>query len=332
MKTFLEARFGTDDLIEIRAIRAGHIRRFWTTLAGLASVMPELQQLNANGWDIYVGVNPRSGRRSDELGVSKLVALHVDVDLQEPSTKTGDTDCSAIENPSSKGIAARIGTEGFVLPECFFEAEPRMEASPLPAPSMTVDSGHGRHLYWILQAPVVVSDANREQLKRINRGLALAVGGDAACSDLGRILRVPGLSNHKQLPPAEVRLLSSTGLRYTVEDLEPFAAKIATRSVAVGLPLPSSIPPVSPELEQRFKAVRRSNGEISRSWRGEIGDGSSDSRFVLVKKLREAGFTPEEILAIVCSRRWFNCRTKRVRPAGSVLRDTTRLIAKNHAE
>ena len=71
---------------------------------------------------------------------------------------------------------------------------------------------------------------------------------------------------------------------------------------------------------------------ITRAWRGEIGDGSSDSRYVLVRKLRLAGFGDEDIAAIVCSRRWFNRYQKRARPPADVRRDVERLLAKGQPQ
>ena len=92
----------------------------------------------------------------------------------------------------------------------------------LPPPSIVVDSGHGRHLYWLVREPVEVTPENRPLFKAVNRGLALAVGGDPACCDLARILRLPGFLNWK-LPAAEVRVLDVNERRYSLAELQPFA-------------------------------------------------------------------------------------------------------------
>jgi hypothetical protein len=175
--------------------------------------------------------------------------------------------------------------------------------SVVPVPSVTVDSGHGLHFYWILEKSLIVTDANRERLKAINRGLALACGGDAACCDVTRILRIPGFHNHKSNPPIEVRLLSSTGPRYPIGVFESFAVGQSLPGAGLSASSPPSNGPVSEELDRRYRRLWGRNPEIKRGWRGEIGDGSSDSRYVLVKHLRAHGFTDDEILAVVLSRR-----------------------------
>ena len=77
------------------------------------------------------------------------------------------------------------------------------------------------------------------------------------------------------------------------------------------------------ELEARFNAAHHADrsGDITRAWRGEIGGGSSDSRYVRVRHLLQAGFSAEEIVAIVCACRWYNIRAsasaRRVRSAGT---------------
>ena len=87
---------------------------------------------------------------------------------------------------------------------------------------------------------------------------------------------------------------------------------------------------MTPELGARFNAARRADcsGDLTRAWREEIGNGSSDSRYVLVKHLRALGFTPEEIVSIISSRRWWNCYAGRVRPPDEVYRDVLGLLAK----
>ena len=57
-----------------------------------------------------------------------------------------------------------------------------------------------------------------------------------------------------------------------------------------------------PELEARFHAARRADrsGDLTRAWRAEIGDGSSDSRYVLVKHLWAPGFTGRSLRRVLC--------------------------------
>jgi len=60
-----------------------------------------------------------------------------------------------------------------------------------------VDSGGGYQPYWLLREPVELNQETIARLEGINRGLALALGGDAAATDASRILRLPGTFNLK---------------------------------------------------------------------------------------------------------------------------------------
>ena len=296
MTGFLDTLFAHDDLVEIRGLKRipERCRRWWIPPADYPHVEPTLRGLNGTDWEMYFGVNARTDRASTEDAVKTVRVFYADVDA--PSRVPG----SAGKNP----------TEGTV-----------------PPPTVVVDSGHGQHLYWVLREPVEVTPENRPLLKAVNRGLALAVGGDPVCCDLARILRLPSFTNWKA-PAAEVRLLQLTDRRYDLATLQRLAViKHDARPAAASL---SGIPPVTPQLEARFHAARRADrsGDLTKAWRGEIGDGSSDSRYVLVKGLLVRRFMPEEITAIVCSRRWYNRRSRRVRPPEDVFRDVLGLLAK----
>ena len=297
---FLTALSLPGGLVEIRALnRTGgegsHVRRWWIPPAHYPLLERTLRVLNGNDWSIFFGVNPRTGRASGEDAVRCLRTFHADVD-----GNSGGLGGSAANTP---------------------------QVRTAPPPSIVVDSGHGRHLYWVLAESVAVTDGNRALLKAINRGLALTVDGDPACCDLARILRLPGYINHKP-PAAEVRLLELTDRRYDLAELESFAVfRPDAANVAILL---DGIPSMTPELEARFHTARHADrsGDLTRAWRGEIGDGSSDSRYVLVRYLLHAGFSAGEIVAIVCSRRWYNIKARRVRPPAEVLHDAFRLLAK----
>jgi hypothetical protein len=288
MNTYLE-RFKAEQLIELRLIRGHEVRRGWLRSEHWTPAVEEtLRQRNAEGFSIFASVNPRSRKAGGESSVTEVVAFHADVDNGARS---------ACKDP---------------------------QGGEAPSPSLTVNSGHGKHLYWYLAEPIAVTDDNRAQLKAINRGLALAVGGDPACCDLSRILRVPGFTNHK--PPASpVNIIEATEARYQLEDLLPFAVENGTGQVS-SLDIPLIALP--DERKREFYAIRERTPDMSRAWRGEIGDGSSDSRFVLARLLLESGFTPAETLAVVCSRKWWNRYTKRHRTASEVEADARRIIAK----
>lgn len=72
---------------------------------------------------------------------------------------------------------------------------------PVP-PSVIVDSGHGHHVYWLLKDAMPIGDATLAM-----KGIARDIGGDKTW-DAARVLRIPGLTNHKNPDqPMPVRLL-----------------------------------------------------------------------------------------------------------------------------
>ena len=82
---------------------------------------------------------------------------------------------------------------------------------------MVVESGHGFHLYWILEAPAASGDIHR--IEDINGRLASHFGGDQASSEAARILRLPGTYNQKE-EPCLVRLSSINDNTYQIDDFD----------------------------------------------------------------------------------------------------------------
>lgn len=71
-------------------------------------------------------------------------------------------------------------------------AEPPQALAEL-RPPLLICSGAGLHAYWRLER-----ELPPEQIESCNRRLALVVGADPACTDRGRIMRLPGTVNHKR--------------------------------------------------------------------------------------------------------------------------------------
>jgi len=82
-------------------------------------------------------------------------------------------------------------------------------------PSITVESGGGLHLYWILSEPAGQSEL--EAVAAVNRQIAAALSGDAAATDAARILRVPGTLNVKYQPSAACLLKGVEDFEYTLD-------------------------------------------------------------------------------------------------------------------
>ncbi len=109
------------------------------------------------------------------------------------------------------------------------EAAKAIRGFPLP-PSLIVATGGGWHLYWKLKEPALVEEFSR--IESINRGLAKALGGDPASTDIARILRVPGTLNHKYDPPRTVTVIDQSSAGYSLSDFMQFESE--EKPAAVG--------------------------------------------------------------------------------------------------
>lgn len=105
----------------------------------------------------------------------------------------------------------------------------RLSAFPL-APTATVDTGGGWHLYWALVDPIDLRH-NAAEAKDLLRRLATVLGADLSAAEPARILRIPGTQNFKFDPPRRVQLTAlSESRRYTREQIEALLPTIATRA------------------------------------------------------------------------------------------------------
>ena len=177
LRQFLAALFDQHDIVEIRPIeiwrnrasgnRHSRVlsleRRWWTPDEILASYSKLLESNVKRHANIFMGVNPRSqvgGAKKRDVVLCRC--LWADMDEVTPEV-----------------------------------ARWRCQEVGVPDPSVLVDSGSGVHLYWVLDAPVVVvDDGERQRFERRLKSLYRLLGCDAT-SDVNRLLRLPGFSNLK---------------------------------------------------------------------------------------------------------------------------------------
>lgn len=141
------------------------------------------------GWEAYVGVLPRT--RPDGKAASEYTRLlWVDVDGKHFHS-----------DPDSGKALALDALLDFPV-----------------AWNVIVDSGHGYHAYIRLDHSYLYGD-----VQPIMKGIAKRIGGDAVY-DRSRILRLPGLSNHKGGGNAPVRLIRfDTTSGFVLSDLREYA-------------------------------------------------------------------------------------------------------------
>ena len=86
-------------------------------------------------------------------------------------------------------------------------------------PSIVVQSGHGKHAYWLLPEQLemagTVDPAPLADFKMAQLRLATHYGSDLKVHDLPRVMRLPGTLHQKDADPFLVRIVQSTPLRYS---------------------------------------------------------------------------------------------------------------------
>lgn len=123
----------------------------------------------------------------------------------------------------SPALRKRKGTEkddvlGTVA--LWVDVDGEFEGSSLP-PSIIVRSGHGWHLYWLLDEPITDLDLV-EQLNKIM--IKDVPNSDSGCWNCNRILRVPYTTNNKfKDAPVPVELKHHSNIRYSVADIRAIA-------------------------------------------------------------------------------------------------------------
>jgi hypothetical protein len=143
---------------------------------------------NANGANVYVAANPlRSGsRKRTKESIAEVRHLYIDIDVD------GET-----------GVA-------------------KLRASnEVPTSTAIIATSQGK--YQVLWRVEGFDFAAQERALKL---LAIAFGGDPACTDCNRVIRVPGFYNRKYLPahPVTVQYVSDSihsPLDFQLDDLMP---------------------------------------------------------------------------------------------------------------
>jgi P4 family phage/plasmid primase-like protien len=94
-------------------------------------------------------------------------------------------------------------------------------------PSITIRSGNGLHLYWLLSESLSADSENIYRLERLNEQLGELVGGDDV-QDATRLLRVPFTHNTKKGAWKPVEIVEAKfEPRYEIDDLEEMVANLS---------------------------------------------------------------------------------------------------------
>lgn len=164
--------FEPSDMVEVRRLPSRHSTWHWA--GDLAKVTRLLSLENRHGENIYAGANPRrdrGGTRGENVACARC--LFADFDGIGPAT-----------------------------------ASERWNNAGLPAPTLTIGSGHGIHAYWRVTEPIT----DMILWSALQKRLIELLGSDAAIHDHARIMRLPGFMNHKE-PVAACRILEGNTAR-----------------------------------------------------------------------------------------------------------------------
>ncbi len=151
----------------------------------------ELVNFASNGdGDVFHGINLRrieslTGRRKD---ISEVVCVTVDVDFKNTSQ---------------------------------IDFESILDSFP-HKPSVILNSGNGRHLYWFLKIPLIInSEAELERPEGISKGLAVIFKGDHTFN-ADRVLRTPGRINSKWVHKPMCEMITFIDTEYDLDDLKQY--------------------------------------------------------------------------------------------------------------
>ena len=277
LRTYLEALFDRDDVVELRPIEcwteAGTKRsrlvsekRCWVTARDCARMYDELRSLNDEGVNIFVGVNPREFPGGTKDAVGRCNSVWVDLDHVT-----------------------------------FDEARSRWEDF-LPPPSIAISSGHGYHIYWLLQSPYDVrARRERDKFETMLKSLYADLGADAT-NDVSRILRVPGTWNVKDYrngknPEPCVLVYCDPKRQYPIGTFRPWFEK-ASKPNAVR---------ASTRREEPIRRFVADDGDVATALSRLDDEVSDRSRrdFGVVCQLLRLGHDPEAIWRLVHDRSKF---------------------------
>ncbi|MFN2363172.1 MAG: helix-turn-helix domain-containing protein [Halarsenatibacteraceae bacterium] len=172
---YINTLFGDlSGLIEIREIKEGSAKSlYFNNTDELIDEYDPPQDKN-----IYIGMMTRDKKRGQKQDTKQTQALWLDFD---------DVDD-------------------------LMEIDYILDMKGLPTYSMAVDSGHGFHVYWLLDEPV------GREVAPILRELARRTGADSKAAEIARIMRLPGTMNVKN-EPVKCELVNHTDKKYKFEQI-----------------------------------------------------------------------------------------------------------------
>lgn len=180
---FSELYAGQTGVLELRTFKhpdAKELRRFIPVNEGAFDFTPVARFLKET--------------EQRKIGAYFGVALRTQLAL-----KTGEGDLAHCQSLTALFVDADYKRDG--------EAETRSKIAALPvSPSLTVSTGGGLHVYWLLSRPLLLKTADglaqaRQLLQSVAKHADVV---DQSVSEPARVFRIPGTWNFKYTPPRPV--------------------------------------------------------------------------------------------------------------------------------
>jgi RepB DNA-primase from phage plasmid len=247
----------TDGLIELRAFPSGE-RIFTRDYRQLSRFIK--RHLDS---DVFFGVATRWRLGGSKADCAVTPALWVDIDWK---------DFAGGEKEAARHLKL------FALP-----------------PSIIVCSGHGLHLYWLLEKPVPADSLIESYLK----GLAAALQGDRGSAEIARVLRVPGTFNYKRAKSVSVTCVKLSKRRYALEAFDHWKID---EPLAPNGTITFDDDVVAVDLA-KFSLSERMRALIDNGWSGAPYKSRSEADMAVITALLKGGAQPDEIRAVFCAYR-----------------------------
>lgn len=216
----------------------------YSSFAGLRAALQKVFRLNAQGYDVYYGANPRPGKgRGKKDDIELLISVWCDLDAAGSGRKPA--------NP------ARYATIEDIMKA--------LNRFPI-APSVMINSGAGIQCHWYLDEPVPC-DGGRDGpgllAEQVMKEIAAQLKGDNV-SDISRILRLPGTVNHKHTPKATSHCMTNLEGELNTYYLKDFDIPIPTRpptqeEPTLTIPQPSRFAGLIPVGQRHRELLRAAN-------------------------------------------------------------------------
>lgn len=199
VRQYVACVFRPDDWVEVRCLKgpAGQkqTRKYWRQAHDLVSLVPHLEGMNREGWDIYAGPNARKAENlSGDENVASFRVVFVDFDHL-------DADGASCTEIAMSTIAD----------------------TNLPVPTMLIFSGHGCHGVWTLTESI-----DRDRWVNIQKRLIATLGTDPVIKNPERIMRLPGFQNVKAEPVDCFIVQADAGAVYAADEIEQALPELAT--------------------------------------------------------------------------------------------------------